>query len=154
MEARCSTRERSVLAPQTTGTTLLDAAAVLRSLGDRPRQLSSTYFYDAEGSRLFQSIMDLPEYYLTRVEREILEAHGGSIASAFAGESLISSGAISRSGIEVWFTTTRPASTRPTPLISPNQNARFRGVRNRMVKTALSRGPGTSEWPSSSPREC
>lgn len=89
MEPTCSTAGRSVRPPQTTGTITLDAAAVLGSLGDRPRQLSSTYLYDAEGSRLFQRIMDLPEYYLTRVEREILEGHGASIASGFAGQRVV-----------------------------------------------------------------
>ncbi|MCW5960323.1 MAG: L-histidine N(alpha)-methyltransferase [Pyrinomonadaceae bacterium] len=36
-----------------------------------PKFLSSKYFYDDEGSRLFQEIMKLPEYYLTRSELEI-----------------------------------------------------------------------------------
>lgn len=37
------------------------------------KHLSSKYFYDDEGSRLFQQIMDLPEYYLTRAEMNIME---------------------------------------------------------------------------------
>jgi dimethylhistidine N-methyltransferase len=77
----------SVLLPQVTAG--LDVAAVRRGLGDRPRQLSSSYFYDAEGSRLFQRIMELPEYYLTRVEREILEAHGAQVASVFADQKVV-----------------------------------------------------------------
>lgn len=36
-----------------------------------PKQLSSKYFYDERGDKIFQQIMDLPEYYLTRVEHEI-----------------------------------------------------------------------------------
>ena len=39
----------------------------------RPQKsISSKYLYDAEGDRLFQRIMELPEYYLTRCEYEIL----------------------------------------------------------------------------------
>lgn len=50
-----------------------------------PKSLPSLYFYDARGSELFRRIMDLPEYYLTRAEREILVRHGGSMAAPFAG---------------------------------------------------------------------
>ena len=37
------------------------------------KHLSSKYFYDDEGSRLFQQIMELPEYYLTRAEMNIMQ---------------------------------------------------------------------------------
>jgi dimethylhistidine N-methyltransferase len=49
------------------------ALDVLNGLSETPRRLSSKYFYDNRGSRLFQKIMELPEYYLTRCEFEILE---------------------------------------------------------------------------------
>ncbi len=51
-----------------------------------PKRLSSCYFYDREGGRLFEEICKLPEYYLTRAEREILEARAGEIASGFSDE--------------------------------------------------------------------
>lgn len=54
-------------------------------LSRSPKALPSAYFYDARGSELFRKIMDLPEYYLTRAETEILERHGGAIAAAFSG---------------------------------------------------------------------
>ncbi len=44
---------------------------VVRGLSSSPKFLSSKYFYDATGDRLFQQIMHLPEYYLTRSEQEI-----------------------------------------------------------------------------------
>jgi L-histidine Nalpha-methyltransferase len=50
-----------------------------------PKALPSMYFYDAIGSDLFRRIMEVPEYYLTRSEREILERHGSDLASPFAG---------------------------------------------------------------------
>jgi len=58
---------------------------VLAGLSARPRSLPSLYFYDAWGSRLFQRIMALPEYYPTRCEREILERHSGRIAASIGG---------------------------------------------------------------------
>ena len=52
---------------------------VLAGLNAYPRRLSSVYFYDDTGSALFEEITRLPEYYLTRVEREILTAHADRI---------------------------------------------------------------------------
>jgi dimethylhistidine N-methyltransferase len=59
------------------------AEDVLRGLSAMPKFLSSKYFYDDEGSRLFQEIMKLPEYYLTRVEFEIFSKQTKEIFSAF-----------------------------------------------------------------------
>ncbi len=56
---------------------------VLRGLSANPKHLSSKYFYDDEGSRLFQEIMKLPEYYLTRVEYEIFSEQTKEIYGAF-----------------------------------------------------------------------
>ena len=46
--------------------------------------LSSKYFYDAKGDELFQQIMHLDEYYLTRKELEIFETHKGAILNAIS----------------------------------------------------------------------
>ncbi len=59
------------------------AADVLRGLSNEPKSLSSKYFYDEEGSRLFQQIMNLPEYYLTRAEFEIFSTRTREIFEAF-----------------------------------------------------------------------
>ena len=53
------------------------------SLTQRQKELPPWYFYDALGSALFAAICELPEYYLTRAETEILRRHGPSIARAF-----------------------------------------------------------------------
>ncbi len=58
------------------------AEAVREGLHQRPRRLSSRYFYDARGDRLFQRIMASPEYYPTDCEREILRERGPEIARA------------------------------------------------------------------------
>ena len=55
------------------------AKDVLKGLSSRPKALSSKYFYDDEGSRLFQEIMELPEYYLTACEYEIFEIQSDEI---------------------------------------------------------------------------
>jgi len=54
---------------------------VLLGLTARPRRLQCKLFYDLEGSRLFESICDQPEYYLTRAELEILREQGAEIAA-------------------------------------------------------------------------
>jgi dimethylhistidine N-methyltransferase len=59
---------------------------VLAGLHARPRRLSSLYFYDDAGSALFEQITELPEYYLTRVERQILETHADRIIEPVLGE--------------------------------------------------------------------
>jgi L-histidine N-alpha-methyltransferase len=59
------------------------AADVLVGLSSFPKYLSSKYFYDDEGSRLFQQIMKLPEYYLTGCELEIFETQAGEIFQSF-----------------------------------------------------------------------
>jgi L-histidine N-alpha-methyltransferase len=65
------------------------AAAVYEGLLSRPKWLPSWLFYDAAGSRLFDQITELPEYYLTRTERGILAAHADEIiAQAAEGEAL------------------------------------------------------------------
>lgn len=56
---------------------------IRRGLSAAPKFLSSKYFYDDEGSRLFQEIMKLPEYYLTQAEFEIFSTQTGEIFRAF-----------------------------------------------------------------------
>ncbi len=55
---------------------------VVRGLSASPKTLPPKIFYDLEGSRLFDRICELPEYYLTRAETEILERQGDAIAAA------------------------------------------------------------------------
>ena len=65
------------------------AVAVYEGLLSHPKCLPSWLFYDAAGSRLFDEITRIPEYYVTRTERAILEAHAGEIiAQAAEAEAL------------------------------------------------------------------
>jgi dimethylhistidine N-methyltransferase len=54
---------------------------VLVGLSRMPRAISPKFLYDARGSALFDAICELPEYYLTRTETEILKRHAADIAS-------------------------------------------------------------------------
>lgn len=57
---------------------------VYKGLTDFPKHLSSQYFYDEKGDKLFQDIMNMPEYYLTDREFEILSENTAEIAQLFA----------------------------------------------------------------------
>jgi L-histidine N-alpha-methyltransferase len=60
------------------------AKDVLAGLTARDKYLPSKYFYDANGSRIFQEIMNMPEYYLTNAEFEILSLQSNHIYKALA----------------------------------------------------------------------
>jgi L-histidine Nalpha-methyltransferase len=55
-------------------------------------ELPPKYFYDERGSRLFERIMELPEYYPTRCERETLDRRAGEIVAAADAATLIELG--------------------------------------------------------------
>lgn len=63
------------------------ALAVLLGLSKTEKSLPSQYFYDDEGSRLFQQIMALEEYYPTDCERRIFLKHREKLADQLSGES-------------------------------------------------------------------
>ncbi|MBI2306381.1 MAG: L-histidine N(alpha)-methyltransferase [Rhodocyclales bacterium] len=54
---------------------------LLDCLQRQPHAISPKHFYDAAGSRLFEQICELPEYYLTRTELAILDRHVGEMAA-------------------------------------------------------------------------
>ena len=59
------------------------AKDTLRGLSANPKYLLSKYFYDDTGSRIFQDIMNMPEYYLTDCEMDIFSMFKNPIAEAF-----------------------------------------------------------------------
>src|SRR4026209_1837646 len=65
-------------APPATSDLLSD---VIAGLSSDPRALPSKYFYDERGAALFQKICELPEYYVTRTEIDILDRSRADIAS-------------------------------------------------------------------------
>lgn len=68
------------------------AGDVIRGLTAPQKFLPSKYFYDARGSRLFEEICRLPEYYLTRTELSILEKERFRIMQPFSGGDLVEMG--------------------------------------------------------------
>src|SRR5437764_10927925 len=57
-------------------------AEVLAGLSASPRSLPCKFFYDERGFELFQKICELPEYYITRTETELLRRHGREMAES------------------------------------------------------------------------
>lgn len=57
-------------------------AEVLAGLSSSPRSLPCKFFYDERGADLFQKICELPEYYITRTETELLRRYGGEMAES------------------------------------------------------------------------
>ena len=66
-----------VSAPQSTDF----QADVVAGLSSNPRTIPCKYFYDERGAALFQKICELPEYYVTRTEIDILDRSRADIAS-------------------------------------------------------------------------
>ena len=70
------------------------ARDVIDDLSRAPKRLSPKYFYDVTGSKLFEQITLLPEYYPTRIELGILRDHGRAIAAIIPeGAALVEFGA-------------------------------------------------------------
>ncbi len=76
-------------------------ADVREGLTPRPRTLPPKYFYDARGSRLFEEITRLPEYYLTRAERSILLRAASSLVAGVHPASLVELGSGSSGKTEI-----------------------------------------------------
>lgn len=76
-----------------------------------PKAMQPKYFYDAEGSRLFERITQVPEYYQTRTERAILAANATSIVEALRPTVLMEFGSGSASKTRVLLDAMRDAGT-------------------------------------------
>ena len=57
---------------------------IIAGLKSQPKKLSSKFFYDEKGDVLFQEIMKLPEYYLTKCEYEIFENEKDALLQLFS----------------------------------------------------------------------
>jgi dimethylhistidine N-methyltransferase len=62
---------------------------VLQGLALRRKALAPKYFYDARGSELFEAICDLPEYYPTRTELAMTQAHAPAMAQWLGPQCLL-----------------------------------------------------------------
>lgn len=92
-------------------------AEVLAGLATTPKRLAPKFFYDAAGSRLFDDICRLPEYYPTRTEIAILQDHGAEMAARLGREALlIELGSGSSLKIRVLLEALRPAVYMPVDI--------------------------------------
>ena len=92
---------------------------VRRGLSAKPKFLLPHYFYDALGSALFNAICELPEYYVTRAETEILTTHAAEIAAAFDTPSRLvelGSGSARKSGLLIEALLTQQAELEYVPV--------------------------------------
>jgi len=91
------------------------AHAMQQAFAQRPHHISPKWFYDAEGSRLFDAICELPEYYPTRTELALLDRHAPEIARRIGpGAELVEFGAGSLRKVRLLLDALeRPASLLP-----------------------------------------
>ena len=62
---------------------------VIEGLSSEQKELQCKYFYDEQGSKLFDMICELPEYYPTRTERKIMLTHAGEMAEQIGSEVML-----------------------------------------------------------------
>ncbi|HWP35288.1 MAG TPA: L-histidine N(alpha)-methyltransferase [Thermodesulfobacteriota bacterium] len=90
---RTARRRLTLVERPSAGDSAAFARDVAAGLTRTPKRLPCRYFYDREGSLLFEEICRLPEYYLPRAEREILERRAPEIAALLpAGAALVELG--------------------------------------------------------------
>src|SRR5215831_19366753 len=64
-------------------------ARVLHGLSLPQKELPCQFFYDERGSRLFEEICELEEYYLTRTELALMRRHGAEMAGCLGPDVLL-----------------------------------------------------------------
>jgi L-histidine N-alpha-methyltransferase len=99
-------RDRLTIAYPTNGDATNASSAgqdVITGLTQTPKTLPPQYFYDDRGSQLFEAITELPEYYLTRTERAILEQSAEAIVQAVGPCDLVELGSGSASKTRLLF---------------------------------------------------
>lgn len=84
---------------------------VREGLSRRQKELPPKYFYDEHGSELFERITRLPEYYLTRAERALLETNAAAVVGALRPRTLVELGAGSAAKTRILLDAMREASS-------------------------------------------
>ncbi|MFA6116316.1 MAG: L-histidine N(alpha)-methyltransferase [Sphingomonas sp.] len=89
-------------------------ADVLRGFETRPRAIPARWFYDRRGSELFEAITELPEYYPTRTETEILRRACSEVATlAGEGRAVVEFGSGSSTKTPILLRSVNPAAYVP-----------------------------------------
>ncbi len=95
----------------------------------RPRRIAPKFFYDAEGSRLFDRITELDAYYPTRTEIGLLKAHGQEIAALLGrGAALIELGSGSDLKIRAVLDALAPAEYLPLDISGTHLRTAAMGI--------------------------
>jgi len=90
------------------------AAALLEGLRKSPKEIACKYFYDVEGSQIFDAICELPEYYQTRTETALLARHAAEIAALMgAGAEIVEFGAGSLRKVRILLEAASPQAYTP-----------------------------------------
>lgn len=104
-------------------------SAVLDGLRAPQKQVSPMYFYDADGSELFEQITELPEYYLTRTEIQLFEQYSDAIAERIGSNvCLVEYGSGSSRKIRKLLETARPAAYVPVDISGEHLQANARAL--------------------------
>lgn len=91
--------------------------AVRLGLSQTQKTIPARYFYDRAGSELFEQITDLPEYYPTRTEIGIFQAHAGDIAAAVGpGRAVVEFGSGSSTKTPLLLRAVQPAAYVPVDI--------------------------------------
>ena len=77
------------------------AADLHAALSRAPKAISPKYFYDEVGSKLFEQICELPEYYPTRTELALLQTHAADMAAQFGHQEHPAHHALLRAGVTI-----------------------------------------------------
>src|SRR5471032_785215 len=90
------------------------ADTMLNGLAKTPKEIPCKYFYDEDGSRLFDAICELPEYYQTRTETALLARHAPQIAALMGAEAeIVEFGAGSLKKVRLLLEAARPRGYTP-----------------------------------------
>jgi dimethylhistidine N-methyltransferase len=90
------------------------ADSLLSGLNKNPKEIACKHFYDDAGSRLFDRICELPEYYQTRTETALLERHASEIAALMGeGVEIVEFGAGSLRKVRILLEAANPSAYTP-----------------------------------------
>ena len=92
------------------------SSEILAGLAEEQKRIPPKYFYDAAGSKLFDAITELPEYYPTRTEVGILERRSDDFSALIDAESVVEYGSGSSVKVRTLLESVRPSAYVPVDI--------------------------------------
>ena len=115
-----------------------EAQEIIEGLSAAAASVSPKFFYDDLGSRLFESITRLPEYYPTRTEREIFTRHCAAMSAVIgAGATLVDLGAGNCEKAAALFTALQPSQYVAVDISAEFVREAVEGLRHRFPRTSM-----------------